>query len=338
MSARTMVSDVVTEGESQSARAIMMVRPQFFAMNADTARDNPYQQKVSSPMAASVAAMALCEFDTAVSSLEEAGVTLYVFEDHETPTPDSVFPNNWLSTHPDGRVVLYPLLSPLRRLERRRDIVARLARHYEVREVVDLTHHEQRGHYLEGTGALVLDHVDRVAYVGISNRASPEIALAFAREFDFEPMIFHTMGPSGMPVYHTNVVLCIGTEFALVALEMIQREMRDAVRRRLVRSGRDVIELSPDQVAGFAGNAIELQGASSRFTVLSARAKSCLRSDQLRRISASCEILSLDVPTIELSGGSVRCMMTAIRLPRKAVASRIDEFAEGANGMEPLNP
>ena len=250
-----------------------------------------------------------------VRTLQDAGVTVHVFEDTGQATPDAVFPNNWFSTHAGGHVALYPMAMPSRQRERRWDVIDLLKQAYRVQDVIDYSGLEQDQVYLEGTGAMVLDHIDRVAYVARSNRANPLALERFCTHFNFEPMLFDAVDAQGLAVYHTNVLMCIGTDFAMAGFGMIRdAQRRQAICDRLQESGRDLITLSDAQIAEFAGNAIELQGTSGRMLALSARALRALTLQQLAVLERHVRLLPLDVPTIELAGGSVRCMLAGIHL------------------------
>src|SRR5947207_13741801 len=241
---------------AQSTDSVLMIRPGRFYPNPETAADNAFQRDANCSSDA-LTLVARKEFDAAVQMLRTAGVNVHVFEDTAEPEkPDAVFPNNWMSTHHDGRIALFPMYSVLRRRERRQDIVEELRKHYQVTEVIDYSPFEDQGCCLEGTGSLVLDHVNRIAYVSLSNRSNPKVIQHFADDFSYEPVIFTSIGPNGEPIYHTNVMMCIGTAFAMVGLEMIRNKVeRQQVRARLENTGKEIVELSADQVANFAGNA-----------------------------------------------------------------------------------
>jgi hypothetical protein len=229
-----------------------------------------------------------------------------------------VFPNNWFSTHSGGRVAVYPMYSPSRQRERRSDILEMLKAEYRVQEVIDYSGLERDRIYLEGTGAMVVDHIDRVVYAARSNRTSPVALMRFCAQFNYEPMLFDAVDPAGRPVYHTNVLMCIGTEFAMIGLSAITDPVcRAQVRRRVEETGRTVIDLSAAQVREFAGNAIELTGSNGRVLALSARAMRALDETQLRLIAASATPVPVGVGAIELAGGSVRCMIAGIHLARR---------------------
>ncbi len=306
---------VTREANEQSANAVVMIRPHRFHPNPETAADNAFQQEGGPEQ--EVAVEALREFELAVAALSGAGVTVHVFDDTPDPSkPDAVFPNNWFSTHHDGRIALYPMSSPSRRRERRQDVIAALQERYAVSGIVDYTSYEESGLYLEGTGSLVLDHGQRLAYVSLSKRADFEPLEKFCADFDYEPVTFQSTSADGRPIYHTNVMLCVGTSFALVGLEMIaDRTQRQTVQRRLEAAGKTIVSLSQNQIENFAGNALELHNDEGKLLVLSARAAAHLQDEQRATIARFARLLPLDLPTIELAGGSARCMLATIHLP-----------------------
>lgn len=294
-----------------------MIRPQRFYPNPETAADNAFQRAVAAGEIHAISALAQREFDEAVEILRRVGVTVHVVDDTATPEkPDAVFPNNWFSTHHDGRVALYPMCSLARRRERRPDVIEELCRHYRITEVVDYSPAEAAGHFLEGTGSLVLDHVNRLAYASLSQRTHPEALQKFCDDFGYEAVKFRSLSRDGRPVYHTNVIMCVASEFVLVGLELIPDEAeRMGVQNLLEATGKEVIELSAPQISEFAGNAIELHNDSEKLLVLSARALAALPTEQRTRIEKCARIISLALPTIELAGGSARCMIATIHLP-----------------------
>jgi hypothetical protein len=302
---------------TQSTNSVLMIRPCRFYPNPETAADNAFQSRLDYAVD-SLSTAARKEFDVAVQILRATGVNVHVFEDTAEPEkPDAVFPNNWISTHHDGRIALFPMYSALRRRERRQDIIGELRKNYRVSEVIDYSVFEEQGCCLEGTGSLVLDHVNKIAYVSLSNRSNPKVIRRFADDFAYEPVTFTGIGSDGQPIYHTNVMMCIGTAFALVGLEMIRNKAeRQQVRARLERSGKDIVELSPDQIANFAGNAIELHDThGEKLLVLSERAMRALTEQQRARLACYAPLVPLNLPTIELGGGSARCMIATIHLP-----------------------
>jgi hypothetical protein len=295
-----------------------MIRPVRFYPNPETAADNAFQGTADRDPEA-LTLLARKEFDTAVQMLRAAGVNVHVFEDTAEPEkPDAVFPNNWISTHHDGRIALFPMYSALRRRERRRDIVEELRKHYRVTEVIDYSAFEDEHCCLEGTGSLVLDHLNKVAYISLSNRSNPKVIQRFADDFKYDPVTFTSIGSDGQPIYHTNVMMCIGTRFAMLGLQMIPNKAeRQQVREQLENSGREIVELTADQIANFAGNAIELHNKNrEELLVLSSRAAQALAEEQRERLSRYARFVPLELPTIELGGGSARCMLATIHLPR----------------------
>ncbi len=316
----------------QAPAAVVMVRPHHFHPNPETAADNAYQGCSGAP-ASELARRAHAEVTEAAAQLRQAGVRVHLFDDEDPhgsmgqpATPDSVFPNNWFSTHAGGHVALYPMYAPSRRRERRSDIIELLKAQYRVQEVVDYSGLEADNVFLEGTGAMVLDHVGRVAYTAQSHRANPVALERFCTHFQYEPMVFATADATGQPCYQTNVMLCIGTEFAMGGFHMVSDpQRRREVQERLWESGRNLIELGPEQITNFAANALELQSRSGPVLALSARAAACLTPAQRRALEQHTTLLPLAVPTIELAGGSVRCMLAGIHLaprPSMAPASR----------------
>ncbi len=307
----------------QAPAAVVMIRPHHFLPNPQTAADNAFQRTAAAvgehDAHARVSAAARDEVTAAAQRLADAGVRAHVFDDHgERDTPDSVFPNNWFSTHPGGHVALYPMTSPNRRRERRADVIELLKAEYRVQDVIDYSGLEYDDVFLEGTGAMVLDHVARVAYAARSRRADPVALERFCTHFNFEPICFDTADAHGRPIYHTNVMMSVATEFALIGLDLISDPTRrDEIQRRLTETGRTVIALEPSQIADFAGNALELSGRDGRVLALSRRAADCLTLRQRKLIERSARLLPLDVPTIELAGGSVRCMLAGIHLARR---------------------
>jgi hypothetical protein len=301
---------------AQAANAVVMVRPHCFFPNPETAADNAFQRDASEREVDALTLAAQREFDDTVETLRAAGVTVHVFDDTESPVkPDAVFPNNWFSTHHDGRIALYPMYSEARRLERRTDIFDALRKYYTISDVVDYSLGEKRGLFLEGTGGLVLDHIARVAYASLSRRASPKLVKRFCDDFGYEPMIFECADAFGQPVYHTNVVMCLGTDFALIGAELIKdKTQRDRVTGNLRKRG-TVIELNGSQIADFAGNALELDAGKEKLLVLSERAHGALTEQQRTSLAQFARILPLSLPTIELAGGSARCMIAEIFLP-----------------------
>ena len=335
---------------AQAPSAVVLVRAEKFLPNPATAADNAFQTEVPAGRSdAEVSATALAEMDGVADALRAVGVRVHVFADPDHARPDSVFPNNWLSTHAGGLVGVYPMYASNRRHERRGDVLEMLKSAYRVQTIIDYSGLEPDGIFLEGTGAMVLDHVSRVAYTAVSHRADTHVLERFCTDFGYEPMAFDAVDSVGVPVYHTNVICCIGTDVALIALEMIPDvARREQVRERLTVNGRTVVELTEAQVREFAGNAVELcgrtpEGRRRYVMAMSARARRSLRPDQVAAIEESCEIVAVDIPTIELAGGSVRCMIAGVHLDRRppgveteptAAVEAIDEDPRTADGRD----
>ena len=298
---------------TQSPSSIVMIRPHHFTVNVETAVDNAFQVKVTP--STKLANLAYQEISKSAEILSSHGIKVHMFEDKNSQAPDSVFPNNWFSTHPGGRVAVYPMKAPSRRLERRWDILEMLKSKYQVNNIIDYSGLEYDNLFLEGTGSMVFDHLNRIAYAVESDRTNLIVLERFCKDFNYKPVIFSAKDENGVTVYHTNILMCIGTEIALIGFDMITNESRrKKVLDQLKRSGRKVIALSNAQIIRFAGNAIELQGKNKNILVLSNNAYGALTNEQISIISDSVILVPLEIPTIELSGGSVRCTIADIHL------------------------
>lgn len=298
-----------------------MIRPARFESNPQTAASNRFQGKTdASPDEQQESA--LVQFDDLVSDLGANGIEAIVVEDTSEPhTPDSIFPNNWVSFHADGRVVLYPMEADNRRTERRMDIVESLDTTYgfQVSEVVDLSHHEQAGHFLEGTGSMVLDRVNRIAYACLSSRTQLDVLGDFAQRLEYDIVAFDAVDRDGVPIYHTNVLMNVGEKLAVICDRAIARDdQRAAVLRRLQETGHDVVSLNYDQLDAFAGNMLELRNKNGdRLLAMSQRAYDSLDKKQQRKLRDNGSIITTVIDDIEYSaGGSVRCMLAEVHLPR----------------------
>lgn len=313
-----------TDGpQTQAPADVVMVRPHAFSSNPSTVADNAFQSRIPAGSPHLVARAAFDEVTAVVERLESVGVRVHLFDDVGDQLPDSVFPNNWFSTHSDGRVALYPMYSPNRRGERRADVVAALRRGFRVSAVHDYSVLEDEELYLEGTGAMVLDHVSRMAYVARSFRANDRAISQVCRDLGYTPVVFTTTDQRGTAIYHTNVMMSVGTTLALVGLDAIPDPVeRTTVEQRLLASGHEIVPLTHDQIDEFAGNAIEVQGIDALHLVLSERAFASLDAGQRSAISRHAQLLPVAVPTIELAGGSVRCMIAGIHLPERQPATR----------------
>jgi hypothetical protein len=303
-----------------------MIRPVAFRMNEQTAVNNYYQKVLDNLLPATVNAKAQQEFDAFVTKLQAVGVDVTVVDDTLNPdTPDSIFPNNWISFHQNGDVVLYPMFAENRRSERREDILDMLEdKGFQIENIVDYTSAETDGFYLEGTGSLLLDRANGIAYCALSPRADEELFIEFCEDFDMAPVIFNayqTINNERKLIYHTNVMMCLGTTFAVICVDCIDdKHERKFVLEQLKKSGKEVILISEEQVNNFAGNMLELVGANQqKLLVMSAAAHQSLTADQLAKLEKHAQIVSSSLDTIEAcGGGSARCMMAEIFLPKVA--------------------
>jgi hypothetical protein len=310
--------------EPQSAPAVLMVRPASFGFNPQTAASNAFQQVADSPADGETQELALVEFDGLAKALQRAGVEVMVAPDTSPPAkPDAIFPNNWVSFHFDGTVALYPMLAPNRRWERREDILEQVVREgrFRVSRTVDLTHRESEGKFLEGTGSLVLDRAHRVAYACLSPRTDLDVLGEFAQLLDYELVAFEAEGVGAQPVYHTNVVMAIGTRFAVVCGEaIVNASHRDAVFNRLRAAGHDIVDITRAQMQGFAGNLLELAPNGGHVIALSTTAWRSLGSGQRRILESYAQLVPVDIRSIErIGGGGVRCMLAELHLPKRAL-------------------
>ena len=303
-----------------------MVRPKHFGFNSQTAGTNRFQQAGTEDRVVSheVAQRALREFDAFAAALAAEGVGVCVVADSDAPPkPDAVFPNNWVSFHADGTVVLYPMYAENRRTERRTEVVDAVVREtgFKVRRILDLTGHEKSGRFLEGTGSLVLDHTTRVAYACRSPRTDQAVAQEWAREMGYELELFTATDESGTPIYHTNVALHVGTRIAVVALDAIAPADRARISERLAASGREVLEIDHAEMRAFAGNMLEVGSwdeylGDFNILVMSETARHALATSKYKRLYASVDaVLAVPLDIIERhGGGSVRCMLAEIFL------------------------
>ncbi|MDH3305422.1 MAG: arginine deiminase-related protein [Gammaproteobacteria bacterium] len=311
---------MTTDREPQLASRVLMIRPARFESNPLTAQSNRFQGKTDLAPEALQAA-ALKEFDGLVDALRGAGIDVVVVDDTPEPhTPDSIFPNNWISLHADGRLVLYPMEAENRRTERRTDIIEYL--HDElgllVTDIVDLTAHENSGHYLEGTGSMVLDRTNRIAYACLSSRTHLDPLGDFAQRMNYRAVTFDAVDSDDVPIYHTNVLMNVGEKLAVICDAAIpRRDQRAAVLAQLQETGHDVISLSYAQLEAFAGNMLELRNdQGERVVAMSQQAYESLNAEQLAKLRANGRIITVPIDTIEMSaGGSVRCMLAEVHLP-----------------------
>jgi len=309
---------------NQSTNTLLMIRPVAFRMNEQTAVNNYYQKVLENTTAASVNAKAQQEFDVFVEKLRNVGVNVIVVEDTVEPdTPDSIFPNNWISFHENGDVVFYPMFAENRRLERREDLLDLLEeKGFKMQDIMDYTSAEEDDIYLEGTGSVILDRANAKAYCALSPRADEELFIEFCEDFDLAPVIFEayqTVNGERKHIYHTNVMMCIGETFAVICADCIDdKQERKMVLNNLREDGKELILISEAQVNNFAGNMLEVKGAGDqRYVVMSQSAYQSLTPEQIKKLEEHARILYSSLDTIEAcGGGSARCMMAEVFLPQ----------------------
>lgn len=299
---------------SQAPTAVVMVRPHHFTSNPQTMLDNTFQSACHSQ---NQSQLAFDEVTNAVKLLQNEGVTVHLFEDEHTHTPDSVFPNNWFSTHNSGELVMYPMYAENRRLEYRKDIIDFLTNHYKVLSVTDYSFLAKENAFLEGTGSLVIDHQHKLAYAVESKRTTKTVVNTVCEQLKLKPVVFNAYDTQGTAVYHTNVLMCVATEFAMISLDMVPNSQHKQLTSHFLQSHLEVINLSNEQIAHFCGNAIELQGENGRILALSQTAFNALTTEQKAAIQKTAKLVPLPIPTIESAGGSVRCMIAGIHLQSK---------------------
>ncbi len=305
----------------QTANAIMMIRPVKFGFNEETAISNVFQQKDKTDEV-DIQSAAIKEFDEFVSLLRKQNIEVVTFEDTPVPhTPDSIFPNNWISTHQDGTVILYPMMAPSRRMERRADIIDSLENiyHFKVNRQLDYSHFENEGKYLEGTGSIVFDYANKIAYANISDRTEAAILQEVCLELDYEMVAFRAVDKKGKDIYHTNVVMCIGEAFATICLQAIpDDDQRQMVKNKLLLTNHEIVDINYDQLYAFAGNMIQVRNMQEQnFIILSQTAFDTLDEKQKKILRKNGTLLPVSIPTIEkYGGGSVRCMVAALHLPK----------------------
>lgn len=299
----------------QTTSHVMMVRPVRFGFNAQTAGDNAFQSPSSLPTA-QVQTLALNEFNTFVKLLREAGITVTVFDDTPEPhTPDSIFPNNWVSFHENGKIIVYPIYAENRRLERRGDILAHFEETYPHAQVIDFSHYEQENKFLESTGSMVMDRLHNVVYACRSHRTTEELFHRFCQEIGSEHFLFHASDENEVEIYHTNVMMALGTKFAVVCLEAIKDlEERKGLIELLQRDHHEVVPISFEQMRQFAGNMLQLYNdQGDPVLVMSRRAYESLSSSQIQTLESYSRLLVVPLDIIETcGGGSVRCMMAEV--------------------------
>ncbi|GAB0156080.1 arginine deiminase-related protein [Chryseobacterium sp. Alg-005] len=306
----------------QTTDTVLMIEPIAFGYNAETAENNYFQveQKGSD-----IQEKALQEFNHFVEKLRNKRINVITVKDTLDPhTPDSIFPNNWVSFHKDGKVVLYPMFAANRRVERRDDIIENIkSQGFEVKEIDDWSFPEIQGKFLEGTGSMIFDHDNKIAYGSVSLRLDEELFKKFCEKYGFTPIVFHsfqTVGSERLPIYHTNVMMCVADQFVVICLDCIDDELeRSKVVETIKNSGKEIIEISEEQMQQFAGNMLQVQNKDGqKFLVMSQTAYQSLTPAQVSNIEKYCEIIYSDLNTIEVNGGgSARCMLAEVFLPKK---------------------
>lgn len=297
---------------------LLLVRPAAFGYNPETASTNVFQ-KTPSDFSPEIHQKALYEFENMVKLLQESDVNLLIAEDTPTPyKPDAMFPNNWITTHQDGTIVLYPLYAPNRRPERREEIIQMLKNRYKVRNVINLSHYENRNKFLEGTGSLVLDHHNKIAYASLSPRTHAEVIDRFCSLMGYKNLNFQALDEFGQPIYHTNVVMTIGEKFVIICFEAIKDEIdQEDLLNSFRKTQKEIIKISYEQMKNFVANSIEItNNKGEHFLVLSQRAYNSLAESQKKRLENYVKFLPCPLNTIETyAGGSARCMIVEIFLP-----------------------
>ena len=308
----------------QTTNSILMIRPINFRMNEQTAVNNYYQNVLDNISPETVNAKAQEEFDAFVEKLKNEGVNVIVLSDtDEFDTPDSIFPNNWISFHENGNVGLYPMFAENRRLECREDILFELEdKGFKIEHIFDYRSAEDEGLFLEATGSLALDRTNRKAYCALSPRADEELVIEFCEDFEYTPVMFtanQTVNGERKAIYHTNVMMCLAENFSVICLDSIDdKKERKHVVKSLKEDGKEIIAITEEQVNEFAGNMLQVKGKNDElFLVMSQAAHNCLTSSQVKSIEKYCKIISSSLDTIEAcGGGSARCMMAEVFLPK----------------------
>ena len=306
----------------QSTNSILMIRPNNFGFNEETANDNHYQNKEFFESNSNENAQK--EFDNMVKNLKQNGISVHVFQDDDINyTPDSIFPNNWISFHENGDIGLYPMYAKNRRLERRPEVLEFLEEEgFGIENIVDYSGAESENKFLEGTGSMILDRENRIAYCSISNRSNEDLFIDFCEDFEFTPVLFNSfqsVGDERLPIYHTNVMMCVTMSYVVICLDSIDdKKQRKNVCEFIKKSEKELINISENQVEKFAGNMLELlNDKGESVLVMSKSAENSLSENQKNTITNYSKIISSDINTIELcGGGSARCMMAEIFLPK----------------------
>ena len=293
-----------------------MIRPVNFAFNAETAINNAFQVKNDET---NVQGKALKEFDEFVDLLRQNDVEVTVVEDTPEPnTPDSIFPNNWISFHGDGTVLLYPMYAPNRRAERKEHVLAEIDKHFLVKKKIDLSYNERDNLFLEGTGSMVLDRDNRLVFACLSPRTDKKVLDEFCNKMNYEAVVFHSVDENGQPIYHTNVMMCVADKYVVISLDSIRdTEEKNKVIAAIQKTGKEIIEITYQQLDHFAGNMLQIENRKhEKLLVMSTQAFKSLSKEQVQKLNGYNRILHAPLNTIEVNGGgSARCMMAEIHLP-----------------------
>jgi hypothetical protein len=297
---------------------ILMVRPYQFYFNQQTASNNFFQSNVNIENANE---LAIAEFDAMVDQLHQHQIKVKVVQDTKDPsTPDSIFPNNWISTHPDGTLCLYPMFAPNRRAERKSTVIDLLQSNFKIENIIDLTDLENEGKFLEGTGSMVLDQQNKIAYGCLSERLNIEAFNYWCVKMDYKPICFKALDDKGQPIYHTNVMMCMGNQFVVICLDSIaDASEKQILLESFIQTNKEVIIISQNQLNHFAGNMLQVFDIAQKpHLILSQQAYASLHAEQLNSLEKYNPLLPIAIPTIEaLGGGSTRCMMAEILLINK---------------------
>lgn len=301
----------------QNTSQLLMIRPVNFGYNEQTAVNNAFQEPGGDEHTQE---KALAEFDALAAALLEQRIQVQIVQDTPYPeTPDSIFPNNWISTHSNGTAVLFPMFAPNRRLERKAGVMEQIRRIFRIKKILDLTPHEKKGEFLEGTGSMVLDRKNHFAYACLSERTSPAILNEFCRKIGYTPVSFHATDAEGKPIYHTNVMMCVADRYVVICLDSIRDpQEREYVIGEIKKSDKVVVEIGMDQMANFAGNMLQVENIlREKYLVMSSRAFASLTPQQVTLLRSFNEIIHVPLDTIEkYGGGSARCMLAEIFLPK----------------------
>jgi hypothetical protein len=311
------MSSLVTTEKSFFANTVAMVRPAAFGFNLETAASNSFQQELNGSVD-EILERAIEEFDNAVHVLRSNDIAVYIVEDTLVPTkPDAIFPNNWISFHPNGTLILYPMEALNRRCERRLEVVLELQQKFNFEKILDLSHFESQSLFLEGTGSVVFDHEHKVAFAAISSRTSEVVFQELCKQIQYTPFMFAAFDEKGQPIYHTNVVMCMGDDFVVVCLECLpDKQSRELFENEVSRLGKSVLEISVAQMNAFAGNMLLLRdGRNNNKLVLSETAYQSLTSAQIDFLKQRLGFIRFNIPVIEaIGGGSARCMLAEVFL------------------------